>query len=256
MAASSIIPLALLAIVLVAGIIIYSQLTCLRNAVANAFAQIDVQLKRRYDLIPNLVETARKYLQHERETLEVVIAARNQAHAAAGKARADLAGAGNVAALGAAEAALGGALGKLMVVVEAYPALKADRNMRAFAEELTSTENRIGFARQAYNDGGLTASTSGPTTASGDAPQVLPGAAATEIPTGQSDAWLDDLLAITWPADLIPTTLAFLVPPEGSDELQVWRSLGGMRPHHARMSCCVRYGACRRRITNWASSAC
>jgi len=124
----------------------------LRNAIANAFAQIDVQLKRRYDLIPNLVETARKYLQHERETLEAVVAARNQAQAAAGKARADLAGAGNVAALGAAEAALGGALGKLMLVVEAYPELKADRNMREFAEELTSTENRVGFARQAYND--------------------------------------------------------------------------------------------------------
>ncbi len=94
----------------------------------------------------------RKYLQHERETLEAVIAARNQAQAAAGKARGDLAGAGNVAALGAAEAALGGALGRLMVVVESYPELKADTNMRAFAEELTSTENRIGFARQAYND--------------------------------------------------------------------------------------------------------
>ncbi len=149
---TTLILLVLLAIVLVLGIVIYNRLTRLRNAIANAFAQIDVQLKRRYDLIPNLVETARKYLQHERETLEAVIAARNQAQAAAGKARADIAGAGNVAALGAAEAALGGALGKLMVVVEAYPELKADRNMREFAEELTSTENRIGFARQAYND--------------------------------------------------------------------------------------------------------
>lgn len=149
---STLILLALLVVVLLLGITIYNKLTRLRNAIGNAFAQIDVQLKRRYDLIPNLVETARKYLQHERETLEAVIAARNQAQAAAGKARADLSGAGNVAALGAAEAALGGALGKLMLVVEAYPELKADRNMREFAEELTSTENRIGFARQAYND--------------------------------------------------------------------------------------------------------
>lgn len=152
MASSSILLLALLAIVLVSGIVIYNNLTRLRNAVANAFAQIEVQLKRRYDLIPSLVETARKYLQHERATLEAVMAARNKAQAAAGKARANLAGTGNVAALGAAEAALGGALGSLFVVVEAYPALKADGTMRAFGEELISTENRIGFARQFYND--------------------------------------------------------------------------------------------------------
>jgi LemA protein len=152
MISASLIILILLAVVAVLGIGIYNKLTRLRNAIANGFAQIDVQLKRRYDLIPNLVETARKYLQHERETLEAVINARNQAQAAAGKVRSDVAGAGNVAALGAAEAALGGALGRLMVVVESYPELKADRNMREFAEELTSTENRIGFARQAYND--------------------------------------------------------------------------------------------------------
>lgn len=152
MAVSGIFLLALVAIGLTVGILIYNRLTRLRNAIANAFAQIDVQLKRRHDLIPNLVETARKYLQHERETLEAVVQARNQAQSAAGKARADLAGAGHVAALGAAEAALGGALARLMVVVEAYPQLKADQNMREFAEELTSTENRIGFARQAYND--------------------------------------------------------------------------------------------------------
>jgi LemA protein len=152
MISASLIILILLAVVAVLGIGIYNKLTRLRNAIANGFAQIDVQLKRRYDLIPNLVETARKYLQHERETLEAVINARNQAQAAAGKVRGDVAGAGNVAALGAAEAALGGALGRLMVVVESYPELKADRNMREFAEELTSTENRIGFARQAYND--------------------------------------------------------------------------------------------------------
>ena len=147
-----IIPVAIVVILVLWAIGTFNGLVSKRNETKNAWSQIDVQLKRRYDLIPNLVETARKYLQHERETLEAVIAARNQAQAAAGKARADLAGAGNVAALGAAEAALGGALGKLMVVVEAYPELKADRNMREFAEELTSTENRIGFARQAYND--------------------------------------------------------------------------------------------------------
>ena len=152
MTSASFIILILLVLVAVLGIAIYNKLTRLRNAIANGFAQIDVQLKRRYDLIPNLVETARKYLQHERETLEAVVNARNQAQAAAGKVRSDVAGAGNVAALGAAEAALGGALGRLMVVVESYPELKADRNMREFAEELTSTENRIGFARQAYND--------------------------------------------------------------------------------------------------------
>ena len=131
---------------------LYNGLVTARNAYKNAFAQIDVQLTRRYDLIPNLVETAKGYMKHERETLEAVINARNQAQSAAGKVRADPAGAGHVAALGAAEAVLGGALGRLMVVVESYPELKADRNMRDFAEELTSTENRIGFSRQAYND--------------------------------------------------------------------------------------------------------
>lgn len=151
MASLTVLLLVVVVAVLLLAIVVFNRLTRLRNAVANAFAQIDVQLKRRYDLIPNLVETARKYLQHERATLEAVIQARNQAQAAAGKARADLAGTGHVAALGAAEAALGGALRQLMVVVEAYPDLKADRNMREFAEELTSTENRISFARQAYN---------------------------------------------------------------------------------------------------------
>ncbi len=152
MAVSGIVWLAIAAVVLVAGIVIFNRLTRLRNAVANAFAQIDVQLKRRYDLIPNLVETARKYLQHERETLEAVVQARSQAQAAAGHARVDPSGAAPVAALGAAEAALGTALGRLMVVVEAYPELKADAQLRQFAEDLSSTENRIGFARQAYND--------------------------------------------------------------------------------------------------------
>jgi LemA protein len=141
-----------LAVVAIAGIVTYNRLVRLRNAIANAFAQIDVQLKRRYDLIPNLVETARKYLQHERETLEAVTAARNQAMAAAGLARQAPASAAPVAALGAAEGVLGGALGRLMAVVESYPELKADQTMRELSEELTSTENRVGFARQAYND--------------------------------------------------------------------------------------------------------
>ena len=138
--------------VAIAGVVTYNRLVRLRNAIANAFAQIDVQLKRRYDLIPNLVETARKYLQHERETLEAVTAARNQAFAAAGLARRSPAAAAPVAALDAAEGVLGGALGRLMAVVEAYPELKADQTMRELSEELTSTENRVGFARQAYND--------------------------------------------------------------------------------------------------------
>lgn len=141
-----------LALVAIAGIVTYNRLVRLRNAIANAFAQIDVQLKRRYDLIPNLVETARKYMQHERETLEAVTAARNQALAAAGLARQAPASAAPVVALGAAEGVLGGALGRLMAVAESYPQLKADQTMRELSEELTSTENRVGFARQAYND--------------------------------------------------------------------------------------------------------
>ena len=130
----------------------YNRLVRLKNAIANAFGQIDVQLKRRYDLIPNLVEVAKKYLEHEAATLEAVIAARNTAR----NAEQAVAGAPfNAAAMGAlagAETLLGGALGKLMAVVEAYPELKADQTMRELSEELASTENRIGFARQAYND--------------------------------------------------------------------------------------------------------
>ncbi len=140
------------AVLAVAVIVVYNRLVRLRNAITNAFAQIDVQLKRRYDLIPNLVETARKYLQHERDTLEAVTAARNQASAAAVAARRDPAAAASMTALGTAEGALGSALGRLMVVAEAYPQLKADQTMRELSEELTSTENRVGFARQAYND--------------------------------------------------------------------------------------------------------
>lgn len=133
----------------------YNRLVRLRNEVKNAFAQIDVQLKRRYDLIPNLVETARKYVEHERDTLEAVISARNQANKAREAVHGDPTAASSLssfAALASAEGVLGTALGRLMAVVEAYPELKADASLRELSEELTTTENRIGFARQAYND--------------------------------------------------------------------------------------------------------
>ncbi|TAN54354.1 MAG: LemA family protein [Betaproteobacteria bacterium] len=131
---------------------IYNGLVALRNRFKNAFAQIDVQLKRRYDLIPNLVETAKGYIKHERETLEAVIKARN---VAVGAAQAASANPGNPAAmqqLGAAEGALSGVLGRLFALAEAYPDLKANQNMLALQEELTSTENKVGFSRQAFND--------------------------------------------------------------------------------------------------------
>lgn len=131
---------------------LYNGLVVLRNRFKNAFAQIDVQLRRRYDLIPNLVETAKGYLAHERETLTAVIEARN---VAAGAAKA-LAGAPGdptaMKAFASAEAGLAGVLSKLMMVAERYPELKADRQMARVSEELTSTENRIAFARQAFND--------------------------------------------------------------------------------------------------------
>jgi LemA protein len=130
----------------------YNRLVRLKNAIANAFGQIDVQLKRRYDLIPNLVEVARKYLAHEAQTLEAVIAARNQAQSAEQAVAANPLHAGALGALAGAEQALGGALGRLFAVAEAYPELKADQTLRDLSEELASTENRIGFARQAYND--------------------------------------------------------------------------------------------------------
>jgi LemA protein len=134
------------------GVGAYNRLVRLKNAIANAFGQIDVQLKRRYDLIPNLVEVARRYLAHEAQTLEAVIAARNQARTAEQTAAGNPLNAGALGALAGAEQLLGGALGKLFAVVEDYPDLKADQNMRELSEELTSTENRVGFARQAYND--------------------------------------------------------------------------------------------------------
>lgn len=130
----------------------YNRLVRLKNAIANAFGQIDVQLKRRYDLIPNLVEVARQYLAHESQTLEAVISARNQAHQAEQTAAGAPLNASALGALAGAEQVLGGALGRLFAVAEAYPDLKADQTMRELSEELSSTENRIGFARQAYND--------------------------------------------------------------------------------------------------------
>jgi len=139
----------LLAFVLIA---IYNKLVALRNRFKNAFAQIDVQLKRRYDLIPNLVETAKGYLQHERGTLEAVTNARNLASAAGQKAAANPGDAAAIQGLMGAETALTGALGRLFAVMEAYPDLKANQTMQSLMEELTSTENKVSFARQAYND--------------------------------------------------------------------------------------------------------
>ena len=142
--------------VVIVGIIfyivsIYNQLVTLKNRFQNGFSQIEVQLKRRYDLIPNLVETAKGYMSHERETLEAVISARNEAMAMLKTASADPSGAA-IQSLAGAENALMGAMGKLNVVMEAYPDLKASENMMQLTEELTSTENRVSFARQAFND--------------------------------------------------------------------------------------------------------
>lgn len=131
----------------------YNRLISMRNQFKNAFAQIDVQLKRRYDLIPNLVETAKGYMKHERETLEAVIAARNQAASARERAAGDPTDGAAIQSMAAAEGMLGSALGRLFALSEAYPDLKANQNMMQLTEELTSTENRIAFARQAYNDG-------------------------------------------------------------------------------------------------------
>ena len=130
----------------------YNRLVRLKNTIANAFGQIDVQLKRRYDLIPNLVEAARKYLQHESSTLEAVTLARNQAKSASDAVRSKPANAAAVVALATAEQALDGSLGRLFALAEAYPDLKADETIRDLSEELTSTENKVAFSRQAYND--------------------------------------------------------------------------------------------------------
>ncbi len=142
--------IAVLALVFVIGQ--YNALVILRNRFKNAFSQIDVQLKRRYDLIPNLVETAKAYMQHESKTLEAVTQARNLAQSAGGRAAANPGDPSAMRELAGAEAGLTGALGRLLAVAENYPDLKANQNMMQLTEELTSTENKVAFARQAYND--------------------------------------------------------------------------------------------------------
>jgi len=144
--------LAVIVVLAVWAISIYNRLVSQRNRFKNAYSQIDVQLKRRYDLIPNLVETAKAYIKHERDTLEAVTRARNTAVAAAQAAGANPGNPAAMQGLGQAEGALTGVLGRLMAVVESYPDLKANQNMLALQEELSSTENKVAFARQAYND--------------------------------------------------------------------------------------------------------
>ncbi len=144
--------LAILAAIVFWGIGIYNRLINERNRVKNAFAQIDVQLTRRYDLIPNLVEAVKGYIKHERETLEAVIKARNAAASSLDAAKADPANAQAIKELGASEGALAGALGRLFALSEAYPDLKANQNMMQLQEELGSTENKVAFSRQAFND--------------------------------------------------------------------------------------------------------
>lgn len=151
-----------LGILVVLGFILasmYNRLVALRNRFRNAFAQIDVQLKRRYDLIPNLVESTKAYMKHERETLESVIKARNQAANAAQTAAKDPAQPSSIQGLMGAETALTGALGRLFMVMERYPDLKANQNISQLMEELTSTENKVAFARQSFNDSVMTYNT-------------------------------------------------------------------------------------------------
>jgi len=142
----------LVAALVVWAISIYNGLVALRNRFKNAFSQIDVQLKRRYDLIPNLVETVKGYIKHERETLEAVIKARNSALAAAQAAGANPGNPAAMQQLGQAEGALTGVLGRMFALAESYPDLKANQNMLALQEELSSTENKVAFARQGFND--------------------------------------------------------------------------------------------------------
>ena len=152
MTSTTLISIAVVAVLIFWAVGAYNRLVRLRNTIANAFGQIDVQLKRRYDLIPNLVEAAKKYLSHERETLEAVINARNQAKSASDAVRSRPANALAVTTLAVAEQTLASSLGQLFALNEAYPELKADQTIRELTEELTSTENKVTFARQAFND--------------------------------------------------------------------------------------------------------
>ena len=160
MSTALIIILGLLLVLFVAmPISIYNSLVKLNNRVKNAFSQIDVQLKRRYDLIPNLVETAKGYMKHESETLEAVIQARNQAQQAEAQAAKNPSDADAIKKLQGSEQALTGALGKMFALSESYPDLKANQNMMQLSEELSSTENKIAFARQSFNDAVMTYNT-------------------------------------------------------------------------------------------------
>jgi len=152
MTVTTLVLIAALALLVFWAVGAYNRLVRLKNTIANAFGQIDVQLKRRYDLIPNLVEAAKKYLQHERATLEAVTLARNQAKSASDVVRSKPADATAVTALAAAEQVLEGSLGRFFALTEAYPELKADQTIAELSEELTSTENKVAFSRQAYND--------------------------------------------------------------------------------------------------------
>lgn len=152
MSVTTVIVLLILVALIIYVIVIFNRLVSLKNRFQNAFAQIEVQLKRRYDLIPNLVETAKAYIKHERATLEAVIAARNSAVSGLAAASAQPSNPTAIAQLSGAEGALASALGRMNVVVEAYPELKANTNMMQLSEELTSTENKVAFARQAFND--------------------------------------------------------------------------------------------------------
>lgn len=149
---SGIVTLVIIGSIIFYVVSIFNTLVALRNRFENAFSQIEVQLKRRYDLIPNLVNTAKGYLKHERETLDAVIQARNSASTSLSHAKNNPSDASNIQSLGQAETSLAGAMGKFNVVVEAYPDLKANENMMQLTEELTSTENKVSFARQAFND--------------------------------------------------------------------------------------------------------